>query len=154
MEVRTNTSSNRVGYMWIVHLESLHCAPGMDLHHEFWVACTGFTESHRTGQRGVCAPTTEPDRSYVLGWKMGKSGTVWYKDWDEIPTLMPMQLDKRNVSRTTAWKLKRQRKSCMLAWFLKSEGRLGHQDKGLHSGTIPEHLTSLLDSRCSGHACK
>lgn len=30
------------------------------------------------------------------------------------------------------------------AWFLKSEGHLGHQDKGLHSGTIPEHLIIYL----------
>lgn len=40
------------------------------------------------------------------------------------------------------------------AWFLKSEGSLGHQDKGLRSGTIPERLTSLLDARCSGNVCK
>jgi len=37
---------------------------------------------------------------------------------------------------------------------LKSEGNLGHQDKHLHSATVPEHLTGLLDARCSGHVCK
>lgn len=40
------------------------------------------------------------------------------------------------------------------AWFLKSEGSLGHQDKGSRSATIPEHLTSLLGARRSGHVRK
>lgn len=47
------------GCMWIVHLqESLHCAPGMCSHHEFWVACRGLIESHRIGQSSVYAPAT------------------------------------------------------------------------------------------------
>lgn len=138
------------GYIWVVHLkESLHCAPGTS-YHEVWVACRRLVKSHRIGWSHVCAPTTEPGRGCVMSYKMGKSDIVRCKDWDEIL----VWLDKRNISRTTAWKLQRQRKSCMLCMVSKIWRTSGSSGQGLAFWNYSRASYHLLDARSSGHVCK